>query len=283
MRCWGFEGDNPNYVICTRDNYAGQLKFDIKVMGFTHFMPDNGKYCDCGLVHGDDYEPLPLMSHKMPQGKIDYSELARQLWSESITGLQNPGGLYLRNRGIALADEHPEALSSLRYNSAMLHTPTMQYIPALVGQVTNLEGNTTAISRIYINPNTNHKADVPSNKMSLGLCRGNSVKFTALTPSLEPNTIAVCEGIETGLSILDSYGSPSVWVALGSSNLPLLEFPDYINEVHIYADGDSAGYEAMIRLNDRLHDEDIRVRCFPAPIGKDWADVHEEGVNNARS
>jgi len=85
----------------------------------------------------------------------------------------------------------------------------------------------------------------------------------------------VCEGIETGLSLLSGLlkGSPTVLASLSTSGMKTLSLPQGFRKLVIATDGDAPGCEAGQFLADRATALGWRVSILPAPNGKDWNDV----------
>src|SRR5260370_40430498 len=108
----------------------------------------------------------------------------------------------------------------------------------MVEAIEALHGAIVGEQRTYLKPNGTGKAEVEPNKKALGRVRGCAVHLTAGDPEL-----VLCEGIETGLSILQATGL-HVWVALGTSNLAQIELPGFVREIIIAADHDDPGIRA---------------------------------------
>src|SRR5262249_44157984 len=126
---------------------------------------------------------------------------------------------------------------SIRFHRQLRHRSGLHF-PAMVAAINDRDGGFTGIQRTYLKPDGTGKAEVEPNKMVLGRERGCSVHLTA-----GGSELVLCEGIETGLSILQATGR-HVWVALGTANLGQLELPAFVREVIIAADADEPGMKA---------------------------------------
>lgn len=126
---------------------------------------------------------------------------------------------------------------SLRFHPRLKHASGV-YLPAMVAAIDDLDGTIAGIHRTFLKPDGTGKAEVAPNKMLLGRERGCAVHLTAGAP-----TLCVCEGIETGLAILQATGL-HVWVALGTSNLGQVVLPGFVREVIVAADHDEPGMKA---------------------------------------
>ncbi|MCC6486711.1 MAG: toprim domain-containing protein, partial [Candidatus Hydrogenedentes bacterium] len=156
--------------------------------------------------------------------------------------------------------------------------------PALIGRADNALGLGRAIQRIYLNPEKPKKAPVQPNKVTLGANKGCAVRLGGVA-----ETIAVCEGIETGLAVaaLTNFTMP-VWACLGTSGLMGIDVPVEVTRVEIYPDGDRpfrkkgsdyipsepAGLVAACALRDRLLAQGVYVVMNPPPpAGSDYLDA----------
>jgi putative DNA primase/helicase len=112
----------------------------------------------------------------------------------------------------------------------------------------------------------------PARKM-LGTCRGGAVRLAPVGPRL-----ALCEGIETGLSIRQVCPDLPVWCALSAGNLDRLQLPAEVEEVVLVADGDPAGLAAAQRAAERYGASGRRIRLVELPAGMDANDVLQLGA-----
>ncbi|WP_299901965.1 toprim domain-containing protein [uncultured Ruegeria sp.] len=104
----------------------------------------------------------------------------------------------------------------------------------------------------------------------LGPCSGSAVVLSEAAKQL-----VVCEGIETGLSLLSGLlnGPAAVWAALSTSGMKALALPPHPGNITIATDGDPAGIEAGQSLASRASSLGWQVSLLPAPEGCDWNDV----------
>jgi hypothetical protein len=102
-----------------------------------------------------------------------------------------------------------------------------------------------------LRPNGSDKADVGEPKIMIGSNLGLPI---VLAPLNDLFGLAVCEGIENGLSIHQSTGL-GVWCAGSASHLPALAsvIPRDVDAVTISVDNDAAGRKAATDLAEKLH------------------------------
>lgn len=183
---------------------------------------------------------------------------ARTLWEMGGPITDTKGEAYLRGRGITCA-----LPPSLRWVADAFHGPSGRRHSATVADV-----STGGVHRTFFDKSG---ARLERNaKMMLGPCSGGAVALSKVQGPL-----VVCEGIETGLSLLSGLlGEPAeVWAALSTSGIRTLVLPPKPRQLIVAADGDLAGIEAAKALGDRAHYSGWEVFIWSAPDGQDWNDV----------
>ena len=138
----------------------------------------------------------------------------------------------------------------------------------MVAAVQVADGCLTGLHRTYLQPDGGGKADVEPAKKMLGACRGGAVRLTPVGRRL-----ALCEGIETGLSIREACPDLAIWCALSAGNLDRLTLPASVEEVVLVADGDPVGLAAALRAAQRYSATGRRVRLVELPRGMDANDM----------
>ena len=186
---------------------------------------------------------------------------ARAIWAEAQPVHGTLAETYLRGRGITCA-----LPDTLRFHPHGWHQ-TGHHWPMLVAQVNG--ASRFAVHRTYLDPRGGKaKADPP--KAMLGTCAGGAVELSQGTGSL-----VVCEGIETGLSLLCGLlrGPATVWAALSTSGIRGLHLPPNPGRLTIASDGDAPGREAAQALAFKAQALGWNVSLLPAPDGRDWNDI----------
>jgi hypothetical protein len=138
----------------------------------------------------------------------------------------------------------------------------------MVAAVQAVNGRLSGLHRTYLQPDGRGKADVDPVKKMLGACRGGAVRLTPVGRRL-----ALCEGIETGLSIRQVCPDLPVWCALSAGNLDRLVLPPEVEEVVLIADSDPVGLAAAHRAAQRYGTSGRRIRLVEPPTGMDANDV----------
>ena len=144
-------------------------------------------------------------------------------------------------------------------------------MPAMVAAVQGVDGEICAVHRTYLRVDGLGKAGVLRPKMMLGSVKGRAVRLAEAGPRL-----AICEGIETGLSIVQAKPDLPVWAVLSVSNMGAVELPPAVREVVLCVDGDppgSAADKAAIKAALAIEAGGRSVHIARPPEGTDFNDV----------
>jgi hypothetical protein len=186
---------------------------------------------------------------------------ARSMWDHGQPIAGTHGEQYLRGRGITC-----DAPDTLRWLPDTYHGPSGQYCAAMIADVAPTGG----VHRTFFTKK-GQRLD-KSAKMMLGPCSGGAVRLSKTTGPL-----VVCEGIETGLSLLSGLlrGPASVWTALSTSGIQGLTLPQPPGDLIIATDNDDsgAGKDAGDALARTAYALGWNVSLLPAPTGMDWNDA----------
>ena len=177
-----------------------------------------------------------------------------------------PGTLaetYLRRRAITANLYWP----SLRFHAACYYRPEdggdRQSWPALLGVLTDLDGNLTGLQRTWLARDGGDKAPLSDPRRAMGRLLGNAVRFG------KPNGImAAGEGIETVLSLLSLFPALPMAAGLSSAHLAAIRFPPGLRRLYVLRDNDAAGDFAEERLAERCREAGIDCRVLK-PRAKD--------------
>ncbi len=233
-------------------------------------------YCHASHCSWDDiresFQSKGLSSekgHSKPMASNDGRKRASSsfhlaLWAKSLLAKGTIVETYLKTRGVAMP-----LPGSIRYLPQALHKPSGSYFPVMLARVDRVgETQPVAIHRTFLMQDGSAKAKVTPNKMMLGKTQGGAVRLAEPT-----DTLAICEGIETGLSVLQATGIPT-WAALSCGNMRNLILPDSVRTVMICADHDAPGIKAAEMAAQRWVQMGIRVRVsYPSQPGCDFNDV----------
>jgi putative DNA primase/helicase len=186
----------------------------------------------------------------------------KQIWRSAIAVPGTFVETYLQSRSITAP-----APPTLRYAS-LWHRESGRSLPCMVAAVQGTNGHLTGLHRTWLRPDGRGKADTEPAKKMLGTCRGGTVRLAPVGPHL-----AICEGIETGLSIREACPDLPVWCALSAGKLDRLTMPPQVEEVVLVADGDPVGLAAAHRAAQRYGASGRRIRLVELPSGMDANDM----------
>ena len=190
--------------------------------------------------------------------------LALDFWREAKSVEGTLVETYLRSRGITIS-----VPPTLRFHPNLLHKPSGLRLSAMVAAVARVPvQRVVAIHRTYVTED-GHKAEVDPAKMSLGPIGGGAVRLAKAG-----NHLAVAEGIETALSVMQATGLPT-WSALSAGGIRslILPPPPLAAEITICADNDPVGLEAARDAADRWTREGRTVRIAVPPEDNDFNDL----------
>jgi len=211
-----------------------------------------------------DHAAMEAAERKRAEQEAKLRARARSLWDQATPIAGTHAEAYLRARGIicALPD-------SLRWLADTYHTPSGQSASAMIANVTPTGG----VHRTYFTKK-GQRLD-KSAKMMLGPCSGGAVR---LSEAVGP--LVVCEGVETGLSLLSGLlsGPHAVCATLSTSGMKGLRLPAKPGQIVIAADGDAAGRIAAASLAHTANALGWQVSTMTAPEGQDYNDVLQSGV-----
>jgi hypothetical protein len=271
--------------VCQAERRRDQNALTINVDGERLLLHCKKLGCDfrdiliaAGITAGTfEIDALALENARREKEAVAAKKLAyaRSLWDHSKPIEGTKGEAYLRGRGIT-CDLPP----SLRWLADTGHKPTAQYCSAMIARISPTE----AIHRTFFTKQGVRLDKVPSaakngsHKMMLGSTCGGAV---ALSDTGGP--LVVCEGIETGLSLLSGIldGPHTVKAALSTSGIAGFGLPQKVGDliIAIDNDGNGAGQRAGTNLAARAQGQGWNVSTLTPPnIGQDWNDYLVGGV-----
>ena len=234
--------------------------------------------------------PTSASSGAGPCGPAEDTARREQIngtWRESLTlthPAAEPARLYLARRGLSVGA--PEAL---RFHPALAYYADRRLVgryPAILAQLTGQGGDALTLHRTYLTID-GEKAPVnaPKKLMRPPLAQrltGGAIRLVEPGPHL-----AVTEGIETALAVIEGTGLPT-WATGNAHLLETFLPPPGVRQVLVFADKDRPsrqhpsghGQEAARGLVTRLWAMGIRagamVPTFAIPEGRkgvDWLDA----------
>ncbi len=216
--------------------------------------------------------PPDNLQRKIDEKAVQKRDKALAMLKRSIPIKNTLAEVYLRKYRAISLEQIPATLRFIEH--AYNHTADGFY-PAMIASVSDAIGNPIAAQCTFLDPKTGDKlqGNGIKSRLMFGGCKGGAIHLSPATDRL-----ALCEGIEDGLSILQSAPDLAVWATSGTSNLRAVQIPDFVKEVIIFADNDVAGVEAAKDLSARLVSKNKTVRIAKPPAGfKDFNDLLRNG------
>jgi hypothetical protein len=195
-----------------------------------------------------------------------------------------PAALYLAARGIDFAELGRQP-RSLRFAPHLPNRESGRNWPAMVAAITDANGVHVATHRTWLAKSADgtwRKAPLRNPKMTLGSFAGGAVRLwrgssdKSLTQAPDGETVAIAEGIETGLSVAIACPERRVLCAVSLANMPNLVLPSAVRTVILCADNDGqnvAAARAFARAVTRFANGGRAVRIARSPIGSDFNDA----------
>ena len=197
---------------------------------------------------------------------------ARKIWGEAFPAQNTLAERYLANRGL----RGIVVPMTLRYHPRLWCQEAGDRLPALVGAIMDARQQIIGVHRTYLNVDTAQKAKLASPKKMLGLTRGGHV-WLGLPMA---GRLAVAEGIETALSVMQAQPGLGVFAALSLGNMDA-PVPREVRELILCADGDNKDQKSadgLLQAAARKHAAPGRVVRIARPKpGMDFNDMVRGG------
>lgn len=258
------------------------------------------------INHWNFKTALQAVANYLEAGRIQIRPVKRQLpvvkgndeklrqalnrtWKEAFPltdSKAKPARYYLARRGISLIP----ADSVVRFHLSLPYYDREQWVddyPAILSLVSDVAGKAITIHRTFLTED-GQKAPVAFPKKLMRFPKRNTLTGGAIRlVELDSSILAVAEGLETALSVMEGTGLP-VWCVFNANLLEKFIPPVSVEKVLIFADKDlptkqhpsGHGQEAAKKLVQRLWQMNIKASlAIPAgdiPQGMkslDWNDV----------
>jgi hypothetical protein len=178
---------------------------------------------------------------------------ALQLWAKALPAADTPVECYLRGRGITV--DIPTTIRGLprqrNWNNGRDYAAMIALVERLPEDGEGPEGILipSGVHLTFLESHANapsvQKAATESNKLSLGQLRHGGVWLKPIEQIC--GDLAVAEGIETALSVMQITGLPTV-ATLSAAGMHTFRWPPQIQRLWIAADNDEAGMKAAKAL-----------------------------------
>jgi len=200
-----------------------------------------------------------------PRQHITLASHWLDVW-RSLGSVSGTAAKYLEARGCPI----PPVDGDLRCTESLRH-PSGYTGPALVALVTDaITREPLTLHRTWIRPDGS-KAGIDSPRLLLGKHRKQGGVIRLWSDSSVTTGLAVCEGIETALTIATVFRP--VWSCIDAGNMAAFPVLDGIESLLICADNDVAGIRAAEQCAERWYRAGREVRIAKSPVpGEDVND-----------
>lgn len=233
-----------------------------------------------GFVGNVSLPPIPPsdnIQRKIDERAAIQRDKALAMINRAVPIKETLAEAYLRDKRGILLESLP---ASLKFIPHAYNFTAGGFHPAMIASICDVNGKIIAAHCTFLNPETGDKLqgkDIKS-RLIFGGCRGGAIRLTEATERL-----ALCEGIEDGLSILQCAPDWAVWACAGTSGFRAVQIPESVRELLICGDRDEAGMQAAHELSARMVSEGKKVRIAMPPEGvKDFNDLLRHGGNHAQ-
>lgn len=145
----------------------------------------------------------------------------------------------------------------------------------MLARVESAAGQLVAVHRTYLDPAGLGKAPVDQPKKLTEAIHEGATNGAAIRLAEAGRTLALAEGIETALAVMEATGTPA-WATVSAGGLERVELPSGVNRIEIWADHDlsGVGQRAAEVSAARCTSQGLDVRLMlPPGEGTDWLDV----------
>ena len=153
-----------------------------------------------------------------------------------------------------------------------------EVMPALIAPLQNGAGHVTAVQRIFLEPETGDACRDENGKrlkLTVGVMGDGAVRLAPESPNL-----GIAGSVEDALAAMQLYSLP-VWATCGEMRLDRVWIPPLVDNLLIFADGDTQGLE-YARRAVRAHKGKVKeVNVITPDAAKDWAALIEQRENAA--
>ena len=193
--------------------------------------------------------------------------LALRIWGEAGPAPGTPAEAYLRGRGL----EPPEG-APIRFHPA--YPRGADRLPAMLALMTDAAtGEPCGVHRTFLLPDGSGKAAPgPGGEGAKMMLGGAGV--VRLSPDEDVTLgLGLCEGIETGLALLQHFGWAPVWAAGSAGAIRCFPPLPGVESLTVFADHDTAGLRDGRACAARWAEAGREARVvWPGEAGRDFAD-----------
>jgi hypothetical protein len=193
------------------------------------------------------------------------SAYARRLWRSAIGVPGTIGENVLRERGLPTT---PPAsirfLPSYRYHRRRPRSA----LPCLIAAAQAPTREIVGVQLTFLHPAGRRKADVEFPRRAIGPLGASMLRLAPAAPAL-----GIAEGFEKAWAAQLLFGEP-VWATLGADRFGVVNWPNDVTRLTIYADNDGPGLKAARELRAAHPEIGVRIRYCVAE-GQDFDELYK--------
>ncbi len=204
-----------------------------------------------------DFDGRPVQDNEQLKNR---RKLAQSVYLKGVPILGTPGWEYFKGRGLDL-ELLPGPIGALRFNPACFCGELRRELPAIVMPIVAQDGAFLGVHRIWIDRRPDGRwvkhPGLKKAKKAFGAYAGGVIRLWNGQRVLErtgeivygrdfasekgPMRVHMCEGPEDGVGIALACPDERVHVAVSVSNWSGIAYPDKVETVVLWRDGDAAG------------------------------------------
>ncbi len=228
-------------------------------------MRDAIHYAERWLGQAPAPDPLPrATTPARTADRADVLAMAARIWRETVHIRGTPAEAYLRHRGLT-----PPESRVLRFHPRCPRGDDR--LPAMIAlMVEPVSGNPCGVHRTFVRADGSGKADGQA-KMMLG-----AAGIIALSAHIDVHDgLGICEGIETGLAIMQCAQWRPVWSVGSAGGIASFSVLPFVGCLTIFPDLDDKGTSvaAAASCTRRWREAHQQVQTIRPPNGHDWHDA----------
>jgi putative DNA primase/helicase len=213
------------------------------------------------------HRPASAPAKTKPDDDLDR---VRRIWKAAHPIAGTIAERYLAGRGLRFDAPDGNVLRFVPHRARKSPGDELEYYPAMLALLSDVRtARPRALINIYLRADGTDRVRDRKGKT----CTGRAGDAAVMLSPFEEVTmgLAICEGVETGIAILQSGLGP-VWCCGGAGNISTFPVLAGIECLTIAADADKPGQDAACRCAERWQAAGREV-LISAPAAGDWADV----------
>ena len=197
----------------------------------------------------------------------NWNELAQNLWRKSSSIKNTIAVRYVQSRGIHFVHGFPRFLKFCR--TKLSGSGELVTLPAMILPVAE-NGKVIAIQRVFLDPVTAHKANIPKAKLGLGAFHGGAIAYGGIPKG---ETLNLAEGFEDAASVRQFYNLDHCWAVGGIERYQLITIPPHIRNIVVWSQHGEPAARCVQNAMPHFTENGRTVQVNMPPPDVDWNDA----------